>query len=316
MSAATTVLQLVRAHYNRDEPGFASAANTLARQSKAPTIKAALINAVRQGYRSSYRNPDPSQGSTRPPGTGGPKLQESRGALQRVAPLTFDELLLDAELQLFLDEIVEELQYREELEARKLRARNRLLFWGPPGNGKTSSAGALAHSLDVAAYAVHLPQVVSMYMGGTSQNLGELFASLSPETLIVFDELDAMGASRGAVDQAAGKEMNAIVNTMLTLLDRHKDGIIVATTNRPDILDPALLRRFDELVEFPAPNVAQKRALSARLCERYEIEPIGVDNCANFDAVTKTVEREARRIVMRELLAAEAEENQQEEQAS
>jgi SpoVK/Ycf46/Vps4 family AAA+-type ATPase len=107
------------------------------------------------------------------------------------------------------------------------------------------------------------------------------------------------------VDQAAGKEANSIVNTMLTLLDRTKHGIIIATTNRPDILDPALLRRFDEQIEFPAPSPEQMRSLASKLCEGFGVPPVDVSSCANFDEVTKRCETEARRAVMRELIAAE-----------
>jgi ATP-dependent 26S proteasome regulatory subunit len=92
----------------------------------------------------------------------------------------------------------------------------------------------------------------------------------------------------------------------LTLLDRQRGGMIVATTNRADVIDPALLRRFDDRILFPEPNVGQKRALAETLAAKFGVEPIPVDDCANFDEVTKRVETEARRVVMRELLAADS----------
>lgn len=290
----------------------------LARASKVGTVKAALINAVAAGQRGGkleMGQPQPA----RPPGLfGQPQQPEHRAPtskmLERLEPVTFNDLLAAPHIQAFLDEIVVELEYREELAKRKLRARNRLLFWGPPGNGKTSHAAALGTALNVPSYGVSLPRLVSKYMGETGQNLGELFDSLRDDSLVVFDEIDAIGSSRGKVDSAAGKEGNGIVNTMLTLLDRCKRGVIVATTNRPDILDPALLRRFDEVVEFPAASLEQMRALSIKLCEGYGVPPIDVSGCGNFDEVAKHCMTQARRIVMAEILAAEeAAENEEDD---
>jgi SpoVK/Ycf46/Vps4 family AAA+-type ATPase len=304
MTASAHVVQLVRAHYAQNEPLFASSAMALARGSKVPSVKAALINTLSAGRSSAIHRPTPAAPAR--PFQQAPRshAQVSR-LLQPLGRVAFDDLLLEPPIQAFLDEIVIELEYREELAARKLRARNRLLFWGPPGNGKTSSAAALGTALDVEAYGVSLPRTVSKYMGETGQNLGELFDSLTPSSLVVFDEIDAIGSARSDTTHSAGKEQNNFVNTILTLLDRCREGVIVATTNRPDILDPALLRRFDELVEFPAPSQAQMRGLAQKLCEGFGVPPVDVSSCANFDEVAKRCETEARRIVMREILAAE-----------
>jgi hypothetical protein len=169
----------------------------------------------------------------------------------------------------------------------------------------TSSASALASQIGVRAYAVSLPQVVGSHLGETGGNLGKLFGALRDDVLVVFDEIDALGSRRGVGEQACDKEMNSTVNTLLTLLDRNRSGIIIATTNRPDILDPALLRRFDEQIEFPAPSTEQMRSLAAKLCEGFGVPAVDVSGCRNFDEVTKRCETEARRAVMRELIAAE-----------
>lgn len=308
MSAAAHLMQLVRSHYQGNESAFASAAITLARAAKVPTTREAILDLIREGAASQRRNQNggrPAPSVFQPP----PAVAKSDGMLERLAPVTFAALLLEPDLQLFLDEIVVELEYRTELQTRGLRARNRLLFHGPPGNGKTSSAAALANALGLEAYAVSLPRVVSKYLGETGQNLGQLFQHLTPGTVLVFDELDAVAAHRGVVDQAAGKEFNSVVNTLLTLMDRHKTGVIVATTNRLDIIDPALLRRFDEQTFFPAPRPDQLRSLADKLADGFDIPRLCtrlLDECTNYDNVTKVVEREARRIVMKEILAAEA----------
>ncbi len=297
--ASAYVLQMVRAHYRRDESAFAYAATALSKGAKSPAIRTEIESLVRRGLQSSSA----SSPSRQPQGL--PIPVPATGMLQPLPVRSFPDLLLGTNLQAQLDEIVVELEYRTHLAERGLTARNRLLFHGPPGNGKTSVSAALANALGVEAYCVSLPDAVSAYLGGTGKNLGELFSGIRDGMVVVFDELDAIGSKRGDVSNALGKETNAIVNTMLTLLDRHTSGVVVGTTNRPDILDPALLRRFDEHILFPAPTVDQMRALSERLSDKHGISPVHVDHCANFDEVTKCVTREARRAVMRELLATD-----------
>ena len=302
MSASATVLQLVRAHYAGNDVAFASAAGALARSAKSPAIRAAIAQLIQGG---------PSRGGSA--GTLRPLSKAAANSkLQELSPVSFEGLVLENSLQAMLDELVVELEYSEELAARNLRARNRLLFHGPPGNGKSSVASAIAQALGMRAYGVSLPQMISCYMGETGKNLGEVFDSVGSNCVVVFDEIDAIGSRRGDVTSGAGKEANSVVNTMLTLMDRNRGGLIVATTNRPDIVDAALLRRFDEQIFFTGPNPQQIRNLVEKLCAGYGIKPnVDVSDCENFDAVSKRVETTARRIVMQEILAAEAEESEE-----
>jgi SpoVK/Ycf46/Vps4 family AAA+-type ATPase len=218
--------------------------------------------------------------------------------------------MLGDELQATLDELVVELEYRDQLAARNLAPRSRLLFYGPPGNGKTSCASAIASALGLDAYVVSLPDLVSQYIGGTGANLGKLFDGLNPNRVVVFDELDAIGSSRGDSNTGSSKEQNATVNVMLTLMDRAQ-GIIIATTNRLEIIDPALKRRFDESVHFPAPSVEQMRSLAVKVSAPHAVTAPDVDDCANFDEVTKRCLTHARREAMRQILADEAAEGEQ-----
>jgi SpoVK/Ycf46/Vps4 family AAA+-type ATPase len=298
VSASSSVIQLVRAHYSGDERQFASSALSLAAGSKVWSVRRNIEDAVRSGVQRAVNKPRQTQ-ELRPV-----KLLAG-GMLEELEPVTLAELELPAALAASIEEITTELEYREELGERGLRPRNRVLLWGPPGCGKTSVARAMGSALDVPAYGVSLPRVIDKYIGATGQNLGELFSNIQDDTLVVLDEIDALGATRGGVDHSAGKEFNGIVNTMLTLLDRCHRGIIVATTNRPDIVDPALLRRFDEQFEVPEPTIEQMAALAVRLCDGFKIPEVPVDGCRNYDDVTKQVQREARRIVMAEILAAE-----------
>ncbi len=307
MSASASVLQLVRAHFRRDDMAFQGAAAMLARAASSPAVRSQIEEIIRKGYA--------GRGPSTPGGFEGDKYrrnveqlkpQAPVGPLQPLRRVSFPELLLDPDLQALLDELVLELEFRQELSERKLRARNRFLFHGPPGNGKSSSAAAFAHALGVPAYCVSIPQLVGSHLGETGKNLGALFEAIRDGMVVVFDEIDAVGARRGQGEQACDKEMNATVNCFLMLLDRNKSGVIMATTNRPDMLDEALRRRFDEQILFPEPSREQMTDLAWRLSQKFGVPPVYVDDCKNFDEVTKRVENEARRIVMKELLAADA----------
>lgn len=305
MSGSAMVLQLLRAHYRRDDMAVAGAAAMLARAAS-PALRPQIEDIIRKGYQG--RGPAPPggfEGDRYRRNTEPLKPQAPIGPLQPLRRVSFPELMLDADLQALLDELVQELEFREELAERKLRARNRFLFHGPPGNGKSSSAAAVGHALGVPAYCVSIPQLVGSHLGETGKNLGALFDSIRDGMVVVFDEIDAIGSRRGQGEQSCDKEMNATVNCFLMLLDRNKSGVIMATTNRPDILDPALMRRFDEKILFPAPSREQMESLAWSLSQKFSVPPVFVADCANFDEVTKRVENEARRVVMKELIAAD-----------
>ena len=315
MSAFANIVQLVRAHYEGDESTFASSAGVLARGSKVLSFRNEIERLVRVGRQKTDYNR--SQQNTQSSFQQLKKLPDvpERAPSDKFRILTgpaFSDLLLPEETQTVFDEIVTELEFRDELAERGLRARDRILLYGPPGNGKTSSAIAIAKQLGVPCYGVDLAQVVGKYLGDTGRNMKEIFEALPERGVTVLDEIDAIGGSRSAYGSgAADKELNASVNVLLTTLDRSSRGIVIATTNRLDILDDALVRRFEEVVEVPAPTVQQMRALASRVCAGFGVQPPNVDACKNFDAVTKHCKREARRMVMKEILAADAAEEQE-----
>jgi SpoVK/Ycf46/Vps4 family AAA+-type ATPase len=304
MGASAHVLALVRSHYSGDERAFVESALSLARGTKSTVVKNAITDAIRNRPKTppAFRPLDARQA---------PKPVIVGGMCEVIDARGLDELVLPEELRQQLDEVALEIEFRHALVDRGLRPRNRLLFIGPPGCGKTSAAGAMATRVSLTASAVSLPSLISKWVGETGENLGKLFEAMHDGALVVLDEIDALGAVRGGVDNSAAKSYNSIVNTMLTLLDRKRAGVIVATTNRVDILDPALIRRFDEVLEFPGPTPQQKLDLALRLAKKFEVDAPPrecVLACEHFAAVEKLVETEARRAVMREVLSAEEDE--------
>ena len=167
--------------------------------------------------------------------------------------------------------ILDEHYHAAKLAARGLRAASRLLFWGPPGCGKTACAGAIALALGVPLFVVRLDAVIKSYLGETAGHLRTVmnFASNS-RAVVFFDEVDALIPPRSAGDRA-DSEMARVTNSLLMMFEefRRFPSIAVCATNRQDMLDPAMWRRFDEVLEFPAPSGVQAAALLKRCVSRH-----------------------------------------------
>jgi len=141
-----------------------------------------------------------------------------------------------------------------------------LIFWGPPGTGKTYFAKALAASIGAAITVVSGPELKSKWVGESEENLRQIFyrARQSAPAIIVFDELDSFASDRGTYT-GSGVE-HSMVNQLLTEMDGfHKEELVfvVGTTNRVEILDPALLRpgRFEFHLYIPYPEPEDRREI-------------------------------------------------------
>ncbi len=138
-----------------------------------------------------------------------------------------------------------------------LPAANKVLFYGPPGCGKTLASYVIAGEMKRMMYVVNLGAIVSSKLGETSKNLSKLFKRASEEDSIIFlDEFDSLGKVRD-YDQDHG-EMKRVVNTILQLFDfLRKKTIVIAATNQIDMIDDALLRRFDLSLKLDLPTHGQ-----------------------------------------------------------
>jgi SpoVK/Ycf46/Vps4 family AAA+-type ATPase len=233
---------------------------------------------------------------------------EAKGLVYEAPRVSLDDLTLESATRETIEVITAELRSRLQLMVRGIPPRCRLLFSGPPGNGKSSVAAGIADRLGTPAYILSIPSVIAGYMGATAGNLEKAFSLLRGGHVLIADELDALGSARVGGDGAASKEFNVTLTALLTLLDRDRDGTLIATTNRTDLLDPALVRRFDEVIEFPAPDQAACLKLASKLCEKFGIAITDVRGwiAPSFDAVTKSVVAAARAKVMAEIAAMPA----------
>jgi ATP-dependent 26S proteasome regulatory subunit len=153
-----------------------------------------------------------------------------------------------------LESLVLEWKHRAKLRERGIARRSRLLFYGPPGCGKSLTASALATELSIPLFLVRFDAVIGAYLGQTAIHLRQLF-QFAETTLCVllFDELDALGKRRG--NPADVGELDRIVIALMQELEHSRpQGMIIGTSNLAKHLDDALWRRFDFALEFKAPN--------------------------------------------------------------
>ncbi|KAK3228220.1 hypothetical protein Dsin_008082 [Dipteronia sinensis] len=140
-----------------------------------------------------------------------------------------------------------------------------VLFYGPPGCGKTLLAKAIANECQANFISVKGPELLTMWFGESEANVREIFdkARQSAPCVLFFDELDSIATQRGGSVGDAGGAADRVLNQLLTEMDgmtAKKTVFIIGATNRPDIIDPALLRpgRLDQLIYIPLPDEASR----------------------------------------------------------
>ena len=136
-----------------------------------------------------------------------------------------------------------------------------VLFAGPPGTGKTMAAEILALKLDLPMYRIDLSQVVNKYIGETEKNLKRVFdAADMSDVILFFDEADALFGRRTEVSDAHDRYANLEISYLLERMERFK-GLAILATNRKKDLDEAFLRRLRYVIDFPLPDVKERKRI-------------------------------------------------------
>jgi SpoVK/Ycf46/Vps4 family AAA+-type ATPase len=141
-----------------------------------------------------------------------------------------------------------------------IRPVDRLLFYGPPGNGKTMAAQWLSTKLGAPLYRVRCEAVVSAYLGQTSSNMGRIMEWLAtqPRCVVLFDEIDQLFRSRESMRGGGAQEYGSAMSVFWQYLDRWKaPTLFILATNLPDYVDAALRSRIDVQLEFGPPTPEQ-----------------------------------------------------------
>jgi SpoVK/Ycf46/Vps4 family AAA+-type ATPase len=214
------------------------------------------------------------------------------------------DLTLTAACREAVDQIVLEHRHAAALAAHGLTAVSRALFVGPPGTGKTSTATAIAGALGVRLCVIPAARSISSYMGESSARIAKVleFARTTAGVYLI-DEVDALLESRSGGGKGSDREYNVLLTTILTCLDRHQGpGLIIATTNRPDVIDAAARRRFEVELVFPMPDHATQLALARAILglspsedPELALGPLG--NQSHADVVRLATAEKKRRVL-------------------
>lgn len=166
-----------------------------------------------------------------------------------------NDVILNKQNQLTLQQLIKEHRYISQLVQHGLPVNNKILLQGHSGCGKTTTAKAIATALNKPILILNLSNIVCSRIGETSQNIKQVFDKAAREKSVLFlDEFDQIGKERGSDDKDVG-EMRRLVNTLIQLIDYYPaDAVLIAATNHAEIIDLALLRRFQVRINFEMPT--------------------------------------------------------------
>lgn len=256
MPTSEQVLALLSSYASNDENRFASVAMQIAageaekgRKNLAEEIKR-LVDESRRA-RSNAAHPNAVH------------LATPQGELASLFTITQSEarlsdMVLDNILRERLERVLLEQRHLEKLRSHALCARRKLLLTGPPGSGKTMAASILAGELHLPLCVVRLESLVTKYMGETTAKLRMVFDAVEKTRAVyLFDEFDSLGYQRSNGHDVG--EMRRVLNSFLIYLENvGGQSLIVSATNHGSMLDDALFRRFDDVLEFSLPSAAKR----------------------------------------------------------
>lgn len=185
-------------------------------------------------------------------------LAKPRGELANLLSVTYPksrltDMVLDSKALAQLQQVIKEQRQFARIREHGLAPRRKLLLIGPPGTGKTMTASVLAGELGIPLFLVRLDSLITKFMGETAAKLRQVFDSVADmRGVYFFDEFDAIGSQRGLANDVG--EIRRVLNSFLQMIEHDQsNSLIVAATNHPEILDYALFRRFDDVVEYKMP---------------------------------------------------------------
>ncbi|MCX7144160.1 MAG: AAA family ATPase [Proteobacteria bacterium] len=256
MASADQLKALLKSHIEGDEAHFFSVAMQVAAHEakvghgKLAEDLRAMIDAakVRRSTHPTNRNLIP--------------IAQPRGELAGLLEVSYpkfhlSDMILEQSVENRLKRIIKELRNFGKIREHGLQPRRKLLLVGPSGTGKTLTASVLAGELGIPLFVVRLDALITKYMGETAAKLRQIFDAVRDvRGIYFFDEFDAIGSQRGLANDVG--EIRRILNSFLQMIEQdNSTSLIIAATNHPEILDYALYRRFDDVVEYGLPGTAQ-----------------------------------------------------------
>jgi SpoVK/Ycf46/Vps4 family AAA+-type ATPase len=249
---------LITSYFGRDDASFERAAEALVRQ---------LVLENRVGEAKSIRDALSAAKASFTSSKGLNTLSRPQsGLISFPTPDPQARLFFDPETERSLQRTVAEHRAGAQLAESGLRPKSKLLFWGPPGCGKTAAAFWMASELELPVGIVRLGSLITSYVGETGANLQKVFSAADATPMVLLlDEADAVAKSRSD-DNDVG-ELRRVVNALLQGLDYFapRRSVAILATNHSFLFDSAIWRRFDDVVSFPLPREAQRLALLKHL---------------------------------------------------
>jgi len=186
-----------------------------------------------------------------------PAQDSASNLIEEISPSKkLSDLVLPKPVLKICEKLIQEHYRSDLLRSYGLEPRHRILLLGPPGNGKTSLAEALANELTLPLYIVRYDSVIGSYLGETASRLKKLFDfARSRRCVLFFDEFETLGKERGDLQETG--EIKRVVSSLLLQIDSLPSYVtVVAATNHPELLDRAVWRRFQIKLELPKPSTS------------------------------------------------------------
>lgn len=248
MARADLLCELIKAGLIKDDVQFRKAAEAICAEERSKQ-HVVLANRISELLTNSQLRVEKS-----------PQIISSNNGLvnnlfqEKIPIKRFDNLLLPENVYKTCRTIVDEQLRTDLLRSYGLEPRNKILLIGPPGNGKTSLAEALAEALMVPLLTVRYESIIGAYLGETASRLSKLFEyAKTRQCVLFFDEFDTIGKERG--DQHETGEIKRVVSSLLMQIDALPSYVVtIAATNHDALLDQAVWRRFQVKLELPKPT--------------------------------------------------------------
>lgn len=304
MASADQLKALVKSHINRDDGQFYSVAMQVAAH-EAKVGHGKLAEELRDMIDAAK-----SRGLSAEPGKLVP-LAKPRGELANLLHVSHPksrlaDMVLDAGVVEQIQRILKEQRLNTRIREHGLSPRRKLLLVGPPGTGKTMTASVLAGELGVPLFLVRLDALITKFMGETAAKLRQVFDAITDvRGVYFFDEFDAIGSQRGLAHDVG--EIRRVLNSFLQMIEHDQShSLIVAATNHPEILDYALFRRFDDVLEYHLPSVQQAGELIRSRLSRFAPKPLSIKTLAakaeglSYAEIRRAVDEAIKEAVMHE----------------
>ena len=305
MASAEQLKALVKSHIDRDDRQFYSVAmQVAAHEAKVGHGKLAeelrdMIDAAKARVLSNEQT-----GKLVP-------LARPRGELASLLTVAYPksrlaDMVLDERMAAQLQRIMKEQRLYARIREHGLSPRRKLLLVGPPGTGKTMTVSALAGELGIPLFSVRLDALITKFMGETAAKLRQIFDAISEvRGVYFFDEFDAIGSQRGISNDVG--EIRRVLNSFLQMIEHDQStSLIIAATNHAEILDYALFRRFDDVVEYRLPTASQAADLIRSRLGKFAPRPFPLKSITakaeglSFAEIRRAVDEAIKEAIMHE----------------